>query len=93
MKTAGLQCRKLISHRLRSSTSVREPTAATTTHFGFEQVPIHEKQERVRDVFEKVADNYDIMNDVMSAGIHRYWKDYLLDVSHVKTIAAVVSFA
>ncbi|GKZ00212.1 hypothetical protein MPSEU_000974200 [Mayamaea pseudoterrestris] len=65
--------------------------ADTTTHFGFEQVLIHEKQERVRDVFEKVADNYDIMNDVMSGGIHRYWKDYLLDVSHVKDIAAVLA--
>jgi ubiquinone/menaquinone biosynthesis methyltransferase len=66
-------------------------TSSTTTHFGFEQVPIHEKQELVRDVFEKVADNYDLMNDVMSGGIHRYWKDYLLDVSHVQSIATVLS--
>jgi ubiquinone/menaquinone biosynthesis methyltransferase len=66
------------------------PRALSTTHFGFEQVPIQEKQDRVRDVFEKVADSYDIMNDVMSGGIHRYWKDYLLDVSHVKEIAAFV---
>jgi ubiquinone/menaquinone biosynthesis methyltransferase len=62
----------------------------STTHFGFQEVATDEKQHRVREVFEKVADNYDLMNDVMSAGIHRYWKDYLLDVSHVKEIANVI---
>ena len=42
---------------------------------GFKQVPLEEKQGMVLDVFKKVAHNYDVMNDVMSAGLHRIWKD------------------
>ena len=49
-----------------------------STHFGFETVPLAEKQGRVNDVFESVARRYDIMNDVMSAGLHRIWKDALV---------------
>lgn len=46
-----------------------------TTHFGFETVPLEEKQDRVNDVFRSVARRYDLMNDLMSAGLHRLWKD------------------
>ena len=45
-----------------------------TTHFGFETVLHHEKVGLVKNVFSSVAPNYDIMNDVMSIGIHRLWK-------------------
>lgn len=45
------------------------------THFGFETVPLEEKQGRVNDVFHSVARRYDLMNDLMSAGLHRLWKD------------------
>ncbi len=48
------------------------------THFGFETVPLTEKQGRVDDVFHKVAGRYDLMNDLMSAGLHRVWKEALL---------------
>lgn len=51
---------------------------AETTHFGFENVPLADKQERVNDVFHKVAARYDLMNDLMSAGFHRLWKDVLI---------------
>ena len=50
-----------------------------TTHFGFETVPEGEKAGRVRGVFGSVASKYDIMNDVMSVGIHRIWKDAMMD--------------
>lgn len=50
-----------------------------TTHFGFETVPEGEKAGRVRGVFSSVASKYDIMNDVMSVGIHRLWKDAMMD--------------
>ncbi|QJF53036.1 bifunctional demethylmenaquinone methyltransferase/2-methoxy-6-polyprenyl-1,4-benzoquinol methylase UbiE [Roseobacter ponti] len=50
-----------------------------TTHFGFEDVPEGEKAGRVRGVFSSVAGKYDVMNDVMSAGIHRVWKDAMMD--------------
>ena len=51
----------------------------TTTHFGFETVPESEKAGRVQGVFGSVASKYDIMNDVMSMGIHRVWKDAMMD--------------
>ena len=50
-----------------------------TTHFGFETVQESEKAGRVQGVFTSVASRYDIMNDVMSAGIHRIWKDAMMD--------------
>ncbi|MFM9974614.1 MAG: bifunctional demethylmenaquinone methyltransferase/2-methoxy-6-polyprenyl-1,4-benzoquinol methylase UbiE [Beijerinckiaceae bacterium] len=49
-----------------------------TTHFGFETVPTAQKQGRVNDVFHSVAAKYDVMNDVMSVGLHRIWKDALI---------------
>ncbi|MDG0988875.1 MAG: bifunctional demethylmenaquinone methyltransferase/2-methoxy-6-polyprenyl-1,4-benzoquinol methylase UbiE [Yoonia sp.] len=50
-----------------------------TTHFGFETVPEDEKKGRVQGVFTSVANKYDIMNDVMSVGIHRIWKEAMMD--------------
>jgi demethylmenaquinone methyltransferase/2-methoxy-6-polyprenyl-1,4-benzoquinol methylase len=47
----------------------------TSTHFGFSEVGLHEKQGLVDDVFHKVARRYDLMNDLMSGGLHRLWKD------------------
>src|ERR1700722_2728822 len=46
-----------------------------TTHFGFREVPLGDKQTLVNDVFHSVAQRYDLMNDLMSAGLHRVWKD------------------
>jgi demethylmenaquinone methyltransferase / 2-methoxy-6-polyprenyl-1,4-benzoquinol methylase len=48
------------------------------THFGYRQVPLDEKQALVDDVFHKVARRYDLMNDLMSGGLHRAWKDALV---------------
>lgn len=50
-----------------------------TTHFGFQDVPEAEKAGRVRGVFGSVASKYDVMNDAMSLGIHRIWKDAMMD--------------
>nr|WP_309503704.1 bifunctional demethylmenaquinone methyltransferase/2-methoxy-6-polyprenyl-1,4-benzoquinol methylase UbiE [uncultured Roseovarius sp.] len=50
-----------------------------TTHFGFQTVPEAEKAGRVRGVFGSVASKYDVMNDAMSMGIHRVWKDAMMD--------------
>jgi demethylmenaquinone methyltransferase/2-methoxy-6-polyprenyl-1,4-benzoquinol methylase len=49
-----------------------------TTHFGFETVNTEEKAGRVREVFDSVAENYDVMNDLMSVGMHRFWKAYMM---------------
>jgi demethylmenaquinone methyltransferase/2-methoxy-6-polyprenyl-1,4-benzoquinol methylase len=52
--------------------------AQATTDFGYQEVPVEEKAKRVRAVFESVADNYDLMNDLMSGGTHRLWKSFTL---------------
>lgn len=63
---------------------------ADTTHFGYQQVPVAKKEEHVRSVFVNVADSYDVMNDLMSGGLHRAWKDYLLQLTQVEAIASTV---
>src|ERR1700710_2281031 len=50
-----------------------------TTHFGFRDVPLGDKQTLVNDVFHRVASRYDLMNDLMSAGLHRVWKDIMIN--------------
>lgn len=54
-----------------------------TTHFGFDTVAEGDKQKKVGEVFHSVAQKYDIMNDVMSAGMHRLWKRFAVDISGV----------
>lgn len=54
-------------------------TTGKTTHFGFREVDENQKASMVHGVFSNVASKYDIMNDVMSAGIHRIWKDAMMD--------------
>ncbi len=55
-----------------------------TTHFGYEQVPETSKAKRVEGVFSSVADRYDLMNDLMSLGLHRLWKAFTLEMSGVR---------
>jgi demethylmenaquinone methyltransferase/2-methoxy-6-polyprenyl-1,4-benzoquinol methylase len=59
-------------------TPVRENASAPDTHFGFRAVPLDDKQRLVDDVFHTVAQRYDLMNDLMSGGLHRAWKDALV---------------
>ena len=56
----------------------------SSTHFGFQTVDESEKASRVRGVFDSVASKYDVMNDVMSGGLHRAWKAYTLMVANLK---------
>ena len=55
-----------------------------TTHFGYKQVDVVKKQGLVKEVFDSVAGKYDLMNDVMSMGTHRLWKNYTISSSNVK---------
>lgn len=64
-----------------------------TTHFGFQQVPVNEKANKVADVFHSVASKYDIMNDLMSGGIHRLWKRFTIDLSAVRKGQRVLDIA
>ena len=50
-----------------------------TTHFGYRDVPLDDKQTLVNDVFHSVAKRYDLMNDLMSVGLHRAWKDVMIN--------------
>jgi demethylmenaquinone methyltransferase/2-methoxy-6-polyprenyl-1,4-benzoquinol methylase len=56
----------------------------STTHFGFQTVDEREKARRVRGVFDSVASRYDVMNDLMSMGMHRLWKSYTMAVADVR---------
>lgn len=66
---------------------------ANTTHFGFKQVDSSEKVNLVADVFHSVAAKYDIMNDVMSLGIHRLWKRFTIDCSGVRSGQKILDLA
>ncbi len=57
----------------------REPTQNDTTPFGYRDVPLDQKAPLVREVFDSVASNYDLMNDLMSFGIHRLWKNAVMN--------------
>lgn len=61
--------------------------------FGFEQVPAERKAERVAAVFDSVAPRYDLMNDVMSAGLHRYWKHFTVGQAAVRPGMKVLDIA
>lgn len=63
------------------------------THFGYKKVPWEQKQGKVNAVFDAVASRYDIMNDVMSMGLHRWWKQFTLAVSHVRPGQCVLDLA
>jgi demethylmenaquinone methyltransferase/2-methoxy-6-polyprenyl-1,4-benzoquinol methylase len=60
-------------------------TDPKTTDFGFEEVPWTDKARRVRGVFDSVADKYDVMNDLMSLGVHRLWKAFTLSQTGLRT--------
>lgn len=64
-----------------------------TTHFGFKTVNETEKQQKVGEVFHSVASKYDLMNDVMSAGLHRSWKRFAVEISGVKVGDKVLDIA
>ena len=64
-----------------------------TTHFGFQEVPVEEKTYRVREVFNSVARRYDLMNDLMSAGLHRLWKRVAIETIAVRPGMQILDLA
>ena len=67
----------IVSGKFMTHTNQSKDTLQTT-HFGYEQVPVDEKVNKVADVFHSVADKYDLMNDIMSLGSHRLWKKQMI---------------
>ena len=64
-----------------------------TTHFGYQEVPVEEKAGRVRQVFDSVASRYDLMNDLMSLGVHRLWKRQAVALAGVRRGQRVLDLA
>jgi demethylmenaquinone methyltransferase/2-methoxy-6-polyprenyl-1,4-benzoquinol methylase len=65
----------------------------TDTHFGFKKIPEEEKAKHVGEVFDRVADRYDLMNDLMSFGLHRLWKAFAVSVARVRAGERVLDVA
>ena len=65
----------------------------STTHFGFDEVPTSEKQQRVASVFDSVASKYDLMNDVLSFGVHHLWKRFTLELCGLRPGHKVLDLA
>jgi demethylmenaquinone methyltransferase/2-methoxy-6-polyprenyl-1,4-benzoquinol methylase len=68
-------------------------TPGATTHFGYREVPLAEKQKLVGEVFSSVAGKYDVMNDLMSFGVHRLWKRFFVATSGVRRGDRVLDLA
>ncbi len=64
-----------------------------TTHFGFQQVPLADKARKVAEVFHSVANKYDLMNDLMSLGLHRIWKRIAVEMTGLRTGQRVLDLA
>jgi len=64
-----------------------------STHFGFQRVAWQDKQEKVANVFRSVADKYDIMNDLMSLGVHRLWKKATINIANIRPGHRVLDIA
>ena len=76
-----------------SNTNQTSDADAQTTHFGYKQVPVSDKENKVAEVFHSVADKYDLMNDLMSAGVHRLWKRYTIETSGAKKGDTILDLA
>jgi demethylmenaquinone methyltransferase/2-methoxy-6-polyprenyl-1,4-benzoquinol methylase len=72
---------------------MNNPSSESNTHFGYREVPTGEKQKLVSEVFSSVANNYDLMNDLMSLGIHRVWKRYFVATAQVRKGDRVLDLA
>ena len=77
----------------RSTSSSDRAAAPGTTHFGFESVAESEKARRVADVFHSVASRYDVMNDLMSGGLHRIWKAFTISRAAIRPGMKVLDIA
>lgn len=80
------------THQPEASSST-QANAGNKTHFGYQQVKTEDKVNHVADVFHSVASKYDIMNDLMSMGIHRIWKRFTIELSGVRKGHKVLDLA
>lgn len=76
-----------------STVAMQKPSEDKTTDFGYQQIPWSEKTDKVTHVFNSVAGKYDLMNDLMSAGVHRLWKRFAVELSGVRPGQYVLDLA
>lgn len=72
---------------------MRNSSPDDKTHFGFTEIPVQEKSRRVADVFHSVANKYDLMNDVMSLGMHRLWKRFTISQTQARPGQVILDVA
>lgn len=72
---------------------IRNMSNSDTTHFGYQTVPLREKSRKVADVFDSVASQYDLMNDLMSFGVHRLWKHFAINLCQLRPGQCVLDLA
>ena len=80
-------------NKVNKSSTHLEENPGKMTHFGFEEISWQDKQARVTQVFNSVAKRYDLMNDIMSIGIHRLWKHFMILKSNIKEGQRVLDLA
>jgi demethylmenaquinone methyltransferase/2-methoxy-6-polyprenyl-1,4-benzoquinol methylase len=90
---AGVKLAALYNSRTLVNFGQVAMTDKKTTHFGYEQVAVEEKAERVAEVFHSVAAKYDLMNDLMSGGVHRLWKRFTIEASAVRAGHKILDIA
>ena len=81
---------RFLSAATPNSNNNNKTSSSSSTHFGFQNVKTEEKEQLVRGVFDSVAESYDVMNDFMSVGIHRLWKDHFVQSTRVDALAKMV---
>jgi len=82
-----------IPHRMQHSSDSRPTESGSTTHFGFQTVSESDKAGKVAEVFHSVASRYDVMNDLMSAGLHRVWKAFTVGRAAIRPGMKVLDIA
>lgn len=78
---------------IKGETAQGDTTRGATTHFGFRNVAVEDKERLVRGVFDSVATKYDLMNDLMSLGVHRLWKRHFIAISNIQPGQRVLDLA
>lgn len=81
---------RFLSTAIPNNNNKNSSNNSSSTHFGFQNVKTEEKEQLVRGVFDSVAESYDVMNDFMSVGIHRLWKDHFVQSTRVDALAKIV---
>ena len=89
----GLECRAFSFGDSDMTDQRKGSDAEPTTHFGFKNVPESQKAEKVAEVFHSVAAKYDLMNDLLSGGMHRLWKRFAIELSGVRSGNRVLDIA